>query len=149
MKMSDYSHILAAVDFSASADRVLSKAIKIANRDKAKLSLLHVVEYMPPIDSAFDPMLTGNWMLDEDTLVENARQTLIKFSDRHELKNVELEVQLGTPKQEITRYIEDHKCDLVILGSHGRHGLNILLGSTANALLHAMPCDILTVKVEE
>lgn len=147
--MSDYSHILAAVDFSSSADQVLSKAIKIADRDKAKLSLLHVVEYMPPIDSAFDPMLTGNWMLDEDTLVENARQTLIKFSDRHGLKNVELEVQLGTPKQEITRYIEDNKCDLVILGSHGRHGLNILLGSTANAVLHAMPCDILTVKVEE
>jgi len=147
--MSDYSHILAAVDFSSSADQVLSKAIKIADRDKAKLSLLHVVEYMPPIDSAFDPMLTGNWMLDEDTLVENARQTLIKFSDRHGLKNVELEVQLGTPKQEITRYIEEHECDLVILGSHGRHGLNILLGSTANAVLHAMPCDILTVKVEE
>ena len=147
--MSDYSHILAAVDFSSSADQVLSKAIKIADRDKAKLSLLHVVEYMPPIDSAFDPMLTGNWMLDEDTLVENARQTLIKFSDRHGLKNVELEVQLGTPKQEITRYIEEHECDLVILGSHGRHCLNILLGSTANAVLHAMPCDILTVKVEE
>lgn len=145
--MSDYSHILAAVDFSAAADIVLSKAHEIAQRNNAKLSLLHVVEYMPPIDTAFDPMLAGNWMLGEDTLVDNARQSLLKFSERHDLKDVELEVQLGTPKQEITRYVEENKCDLVVMGSHGRHGLNILLGSTANAVLHAMPCDILTVKI--
>lgn len=145
--MSNYSHILAAVDFSAAADIVLSKAHEIAQRNNAKLSLLHVVEYMPPIDTAFDPMLAGNWMLGEDTLVDNARQSLLKFSERHDLKDVELEVQLGTPKQEITRYVEENKCDLVVMGSHGRHGLNILLGSTANAVLHAMPCDILTVKI--
>jgi universal stress protein A len=145
--MSDYSHILAAVDFSAAADKVLSKAHEIAQRNNAKLSLLHVVEYMPPIDTAFDPMLAGNWMLGEDTLVDNARQSLLKFSERHGLKDVELEVQLGTPKQEITRYVEEGECDLVVMGSHGRHGLNILLGSTANAVLHAMPCDILTVKI--
>lgn len=145
--MSNYSHILAAVDFSAAADIVLSKAHEIAQRNNAKLSLLHVVEYMPPIDTAFDPMLAGNWMLGEDTLVDNARQSLLKFSERHGLNDVELEVQLGTPKQEITRYVEENKCDLVVMGSHGRHGLNILLGSTANAVLHAMPCDILTVKI--
>jgi universal stress protein A len=147
--MSDYSHILAAIDFSTAADHVLNKASEIASRNKAKLSLLHVVEYLPPIDSAFDPMLAGNWMLDEDTLLENARQSLEKLSDRHDLKNVALDVRLGTPKQEIINYVEDQQCDLVIMSSHGRHGLNILLGSTANAVLHAMPCDILTVKVEE
>lgn len=145
--MSDYSHILAAVDFSDSADHVLSKAREIARRNKAKLSLLHVVEYLPPIDSAFDPMLAGNWMLDEDTLVEHARQSLEKISERFGLKNVEIAILLGTPKQAISNYVDEHQCDLVILASHGRHGLNILLGSTANAVLHAMPCDVLTVKV--
>jgi len=147
--MSEYSHVLAAIDFSAAADQILKKSHAIAQRNKAKLSLLHVVEYLPPIDSAFDPMLAGNWMLDEDTLLENARQTLEKFSERHGLKDVQLAVQLGTPKQEINRYIKDHQCDLVIMGSHGRHGLTILLGSTANAILHAMPCDVLTVKIQE
>ena len=147
--MSEYSHVLAAIDFSAAADQILKKSHAIAQRNKAKLSLIHVVEYLPPIDSAFDPMLAGNWMLDEDTLLENAKQTLEKFSERHGLKDVQLAVQLGTPKQEISRYIKDHQCDLVIMGSHGRHGLNILLGSTANAILHAMPCDVLTVKIQE
>lgn len=147
--MSDYSHILAAVDFSEAAEYVLKKSREIARRNKAKLSLLHVVEYLPPIDSAFDPILASNWMLDEDTLLEHARQSLIKISDRFKLSNAELEVRLGTPKQEITRYVKENQCDLVVISSHGRHGLNILLGSTANAVLHAMPCDILTVKVGE
>lgn len=146
--MSNYSHILAAIDFSAAADQVLNKASEIASRNNARLGLLHVVEYLPPIDSAFDPMLAGNWMLDENSLMENARQSLEKLCERHGLNDAELEVQLGTPKHEITRYAKEHQCDLVIMASHGRHGLNILLGSTANAVLHAMPCDILTVKVE-
>lgn len=147
--MSDYSHILAAVDFSQAAEHVLIKAREIARRNKAKLSLLHVVEYLPPIDSGFDPMLASNWMLDEDVLFDQARQSLEKLSDRFKLSNAELEVRLGTPKKEITSYAEEHQCDLVVISSHGRHGLNILLGSTANAVLHAMPCDILTVKVEQ
>ena len=147
--MNEYSHILAAVDFSTAAEHVLNKASEISQRNNAKLSLLHVVEYMPPIDTAFDSMPTGDWGLDEDVLVENARHSLQKMSEHHKLKVAELVVQLGFPKQEIVKYVTEHNCDLVVMSSHGRHGLNILLGSTANAVLHAMPCDILTVKVEE
>lgn len=147
--MSEYSHILAAVDFSAAADHVLNKASEISQRYNAKLSLLHVVEYLPPIDTAFDSMPTGDWGLDEDVLLENARQSLQKMAEHHKLKDTELAVQLGVPKQEIVNYVAEHHCDLVVMSSHGRHGLSILLGSTANAVLHAMPCDILTVKVEE
>jgi len=43
--MSDYTHVLAAIDFSSCAERVLSKAHEIAQRNNARLSLLHVVEY--------------------------------------------------------------------------------------------------------
>jgi len=147
--MSEYTHVLVAVDFSTSADQVLTKANEIARRNKAKLSLLHVVEYLPPIDSAFDPIIAGNWMIDEEELVKHAKKSLQKLIEQHNLKNVELEVLLGTPKHEISQFVKDHQCDLVIMASHGRHGLSLLLGSTANAVLHAMPCDILTVKIEE
>jgi universal stress protein A len=147
--MSEYTNILVAIDFSSSADQVLAKAQQVAQRNKAKLNLIHVVEYAPPIDSAFDPMLAGNTMIDEDVLLDNARQSLEKLSKRNKLTDTDLAVQLGRPKHEITRYVEDHQCDLVIIGSHGRHGISMLLGSTANAIVHAMPCDVLTVKIEE
>ncbi len=147
--MSDYTHILVAVDFSASADQVLAKARDIAQRNNAKLSMLHVVEYMPPVDYANDPMLVSNLEIDENEMLEQAKKSLQKFSNKHNLKNVELNVQLGRAKHEITQFVKTHRCDLVVMGSHGRRGISLFLGSTANAVLHAMPCDIMTVKVEK
>ena len=146
--MNDYTHILVSVDFSSSADKVLTRAHDIARRNNAKLSLLHVVEYMPPIDYGIDPMIS-NWEINNNEMLERAEQSLQKLSKQHSLENVELKVEFGTPKHEISQFVKDQQCDLVIMGSHGRHGISLLLGSTANAVLHAMPCDILMVKIEE
>ena len=146
--MNDYTHILVAVDFSSASDQVLAKARDIAQRNNAKLSLLHVVEYMPPADYGTDPVIS-NWDINTDELLERSEQSLEKISKQHKLENAELSVQLGTPKHEISQYVKDNQCDLIVIGSHGRHGIGLLLGSTANAVLHAMPCDILAVKLEE
>ena len=147
--MSQYTHILVAVDFSDTTDKVITKAIQMAKLNKAKLSLLHVVEYMPPIDSAYEPILSTNWAIDETELIEAAEATLDKLGHQHNLNDANLKVSLGTPKYEITQFVNDQQCDLVILGSHGRHGISLLLGSTANAVLHEMPCDVLAIKVKE
>jgi len=147
--MANYTHILVAVDFSGSASKVLAKAREIAERNNAKLSLLHIVEYLPPIDSAYEPILASNWSIDEEKLVEQANESLHKISAEHGLTDANLKVVLGTPKYEISQFVKTNQCDLVVLGSHGRHGISLLLGSTANAVLHDMPCDILAVKVNK
>jgi len=81
--MSQYTHILVAVDFSDTTDKVITKAIQMAKLNKAKLSLLHVVEYMPPIDSAYEPILSTNWAIDETELIEAAEATLDKLGHQH------------------------------------------------------------------
>ena len=146
--MSSYTHILMAVDFNKSSEQMLAKALDIAELNDAKLSMLHVVEYTPPIDYANDPMVI-NWGIADNEMLEQAKQSLQKFSKQHSLKNVDLSVEFGRPKHVISQFVKDHQCDLVIIGSHGRHGISLLLGSTANAVLHAMPCDILTLKIED
>ena len=146
--MTQYTHILVAIDFSDSAGSVLNKAKEIAKRNNARLSLLHIVEYMPPIDSAYEPILASNWDIDEPLLISHAEKSLQQLSLKHDLKDADLNVTLGVPKHEITQFVSEHQCDLIIMGSHGRHGINILLGSTANAVLHEMPCDILAVKIK-
>lgn len=146
--MSLYSHILVAIDFSATADHVLSKALNLARDNKTKISLLHVVEYLPPIDYPNYYLMNANWAEEEKVMLDHARDKMKQFAKNHALKNVTLEVEIGTPKLVISHYVEQHQCDLVVLGSHGRHGLSLLLGSTANAVLHAMPCDVLTIKIE-
>jgi universal stress protein A len=57
-------------------------------------------------------------------------------------------VEIGTPKREIVRVAAEQKAELIVLGSHGRHGLQLLLGSTANGVLHQATCDVLAVRVE-
>ena len=146
--MSSYTHILMAVDFNKSSEQMLAKALDIAELNDAKLSMLHVVEYTPPIDYANDPMVI-DWGIADNEMLEQAKKSLQKFSKQHSLKNVDLSVEFGRPKHVISQFVKDHQCDLVIIGSHGRHGISLLLGSTANAVLHAMPCDILTLKIED
>ena len=45
------------------------------------------------------------------------------------------------------RVAEEQSCDLIVVGSHGRHGLALLLGSTANDVLHGAPCDVIAVRL--
>ena len=56
-------------------------------------------------------------------------------------------VRRGHPGAEIRRAAEELSADLVVLGTHGRHGLALLLGSTANAVLHGATTDVLAVRL--
>jgi universal stress protein A len=53
----------------------------------------------------------------------------------------------GQPRQEIHGLAKEQHCDLIVVGSHGRHGLALLLGSTANDILHGASCDVLAVRL--
>jgi universal stress protein A len=53
----------------------------------------------------------------------------------------------GSPKEEICALAVQEEVDLIVVGSHGRHGLALLLGSTANDVLHHAPCDVLAVRL--
>jgi universal stress protein A len=49
----------------------------------------------------------------------------------------------------VHRVAEEQQVDLVVTGSHGRHGLALILGSTANAILHGAKCDVLAVRITD
>jgi len=147
--MSLYNHILVAIDFSETSEKVLEKALKISQHESTRISFLHVVEYLPPIDYLKDPLMNTNWVAEEQAMLAHAKDKMQQFVKKHNLKDAAQEIELGVPKLVIAQFVEQHLCDLVILGSHGRHGFSLLLGSTANAILHAMPCDVLTIKIEK
>jgi len=58
-------------------------------------------------------------------------------------------METGSPKLEIIRVAEENKVDLIVVGSHGRHGFALLLGSTANGVLHHALCDVLAVRLHD
>ena len=110
----------------------------------ATLTLVHVVEPLPGYSYAY----LGIEDI-EGQLIDEARQTLEKLGGRLNVKKTDQHVEVGPTKTKILKIADDIGADLIICGSHGRHGLSLLLGSTANAILHGAKCDVLTVRLPE
>ena len=145
--MDDYRHILLATDFAPESRCVGERAVELAARYDARLSLLHVVDYVP-LELSNDMMLAEPVDVD-GRLVDEARDSLDRLAAELGQEGAQRWVVLGSTGPEIKRTAEEHDVDLIVVGSHGRHGLALLLGSTANAVLHGAPCDVLAVRVGE
>jgi len=143
-----YKHILLTLDYSEYGDYVLQKGQRLAKSFGAKLSLVHVLDNIPMPQVAYGTIIsvaeqTGNALLE----AENAK--FIQVADKLGIAQDSRWMVWGNPKQEITHIAEQENVDLVVVGSHGRHGLALLLGSTANAVLHYAKCDVLAVRLQD
>ena len=145
--MEDYRHLLAAVDLSAESDQVAHRAVALRDKCGARLSLVHVVEYVPMAYSG-DLALPDDFNLEQE-LLEVARRRMVELGERLGVAEADRYVALGSTAKEILRIVQEQGMDLIVLGSHGRHGLAMLLGSTANAVLHHAECDLLAVRISE
>jgi universal stress protein A len=145
--MNQYRHILLAADLSGENPRTSQRAKQLAACFGARLSLVHVVEYLP-LDYGGDQIYPMDLDL-EDKLVSRAREELERLGRELDVDPTDQHVVIGAAKIEILRIAEEHDVDLILVGSHGRRGLALLLGSTANAVLHRANCDVLAVRVED
>src|SRR5579862_9000863 len=135
-----YKHILFATDLSEETDYLLNKVRGMCDLTKSALSLVHVVEPMPGYSYAY----LGIEDI-EGQLIEEARNALAQLGSQLNVDKTKQWVEVGPTKSKIQAIAAQIKADLIIVGSHGRHGLSLLLGSTANAVLHGAKCDVLVV----
>lgn len=142
-----YQHILVAVDLTDECHAVMERAQALAAASQARLSLVHVVE---PLAMAFGGDVPMDLSALQQQQFDQARERLESFAGQYsELTSDHRHLAYGQPRQEIHRLAQDLSCDLIVVGSHGRHGLALLLGSTANDLLHGAPCDVLAVRLKK
>jgi len=139
--------MLVAVDFSGSTDSVVSKAKTLTGVFDARLSLVHVVEFAQ-VDLSNELVIPQELELDQEleTLAQSRLQTL---AEKHGLGANTCLVRHGSTRREILALAEEMDVDLIVIGSHGRQGIQLLLGSTANAVLHGAPCDVLAVRISD
>lgn len=142
--MNMYKHILFATDLTEDTEYLIAKVLLIRGETGATLSLVHVVEPLPGYSYAY----LGIEDI-EGQLVTEARQSIEKLGSKLNVAKNDQYVEVGPTKTKILKIADDVKADLIICGSHGRHGLSLLLGSTANAILHGAKCDVLTVRLPE
>lgn len=142
--MANYKHILLAVDLTEESNPVAERAVALATQTQAKLSVIHVIE---PINFAYGGDIPMDLTAIQDQLDEHARQKLVEFAKPYNIPEQNQYTLVGLPQNEIHRIAKEDEVDLIVVGSHGRHGLSLLLGSTANGVLHGATCDVLAVRV--
>ena len=142
-----YEHILVAVDLTDECDPVINRASESAKANGAKLSLIHIVEPMAMAFGGDVPMDLSQLQQQQfDQAKERLERLIAKYPQLH--KDF-CHLNYGQPRQEIHALAKAQNCDLIVVGSHGRHGLALLLGSTANDVLHGAPCDVLAVSLKK
>lgn len=143
--MNSYQHILVGLDLSPTdSQAVINRAVALASMLGADLSLIHVIEPLAFAYAGDIPIdLTDTQMVMEkhaDESLKNLAQTL-SITPRH------MQVTVGNTAEELRSTAADINADLIVVGSHARHGLALLLGSTASSVLKNAGCDVLAVKV--
>jgi nucleotide-binding universal stress UspA family protein len=143
--MHQLNRLLFATYFSEGASHAQAAAFFLASTCRAHLELLHVLEYQP---AAFPDYLISDQLIDEiragisrqlDELVSRAVEQGLTASARQ---------CLGIASEQIIDTARELEVDLIIVGAHGRTGLeHILLGSTAERVVKGAPCPVLTVCV--
>lgn len=141
-----YKNVLVAVDTSDESDHVMKAAKELMAEEGASISIVTVIQ---PLAGFYIDMysMLGDPKGIETQAVEQAEASLAALVSRHGIQPASSDVVIGKPATEIHTLADAMGADLIVLGTHGQHGLGLMLGSTANAVLHGASCDVLSVRV--
>ncbi len=135
-------------DFSEVSRKALEYAVYLQKTFKAELEIGHVIFDETYLVTSYVPQGTLQGFFGE--LEQGARQHLDEFLNSSEpLKGVKYTTKLlkGSPYAEIIRHAQEGKFDLIVIGTHGRTGLDhVLFGSTAEKVIGRATCPVFTVK---
>ena len=142
--MGEYNHILVAVDLTEEARHVSKRACALGKAFSATMSCMHVIE---PLSLAYGGDIPMDLSTIQEQIQETAKKQLADFAHSLSIPDENQHLIFGRPETEIHNLAEQIGADLIVVGSHGRHGLALLLRSTANGVLHGASCDVLAVRV--
>ena len=139
--------VLFATDFSACADRAMGYALALAGAWKAELCVMTVLELYP----GMDPEYTVNKMY-LDHLRSEANRQLVAVEARAKAAGqpVTTRIETGIPSQAVQTVAEGIRADLLVVGTHGRTGLKLLLlGSVTEQIVRTSTIPVLTVRLPQ
>lgn len=142
--MDAFRNILFPVDLSESSDKLVPIVRTMVAKFDAQLHLLFVVRILRYFTDIYVPHPSIN--LFETEMVEGAQKKMEEFKQNHfaELQVVQASVILGDPADTIFDYIKDNQIDMVVMGTHGRKGLDrVLFGSVAERVIKTSPVPVL------
>ena len=143
-----FKRILVPTDFSTASRLALDYAIDLSTRYGASIDLLHVIDTPADVTTYPDGFFAGLPALREQ-LHEEAERQLVLVAQICGAANVPFSTHLSTGRAAptIVQQAADKDVDIVVMGTHGRSGLeHFLLGSVAERVIRSAPCPVLTVR---
>jgi len=148
--MTKFSTILAAIDFSDSSDNAFQMALSMAKSFSARLLVLHVINEPVDLRGFYVPHISFEKL--EEEIEEGAQKMMESFCRQniHDFKDFECLIIAGLPYEQIIAQAEEKSADLIVIGTHGRAGLDhVLFGSTAEKVVRKSKVPVLTVRLED
>ncbi|MFT4048179.1 MAG: universal stress protein [Solimonas sp.] len=142
--MSPYRHVLAAVALDQSGRSVLARAQALARLFEARLSVLHVVEYIP-VESG-ELLMTAPIDLTQQ-LEQQSRKQLDALCAELSIPAADVHTATGPVTPQIQQIAESLQIDLIVLGHHPRHGLAAWFSHTEESVVTRASCDVLALHV--
>ncbi len=142
-----YKKVLIAVDLSEESSSVVDGAARVRDMFGAELVLMSCVKPVAHYTTALDEttILGNTYAMYMNEAEEQYRERLSELANQYGIE--EIMVRHGYPAAEIHATAANIGADLIALGTHGTRGPALLFGSTPNAVLHGMNCDVLAVRV--
>ena len=133
-------HVVVPVDFSNSTIHAIDTALEVTD-DRTSIDILSVV---PTLN---DAILMGEQVESDEDRRKNRQQYLERYLVEHGYSVLQAHVVTGDTGMMIARYASDVKADLIVMPSHGRHGLHrMVLGSTTERVIRHAETPVLVLR---
>lgn len=148
--MREFKTILFATDFSECSAVAFDYAYSLAKKCGSKLLLVHVISEPVDLRGFYVPHVSFDLL--EKEIEDGAQKMMTEFCGKNFEADDEYEVFIvpGLAYSEIIKQAEQHNADLIVLGTHGRSGLDhVLFGSTAEKVVRKSPIPVMTVSTAD
>ena len=146
--MKEFKTILFANDFAETSEEVFDYALSLAKKYGARLLIVHVINEPVDLRGFYVPHISFENL--EKEIVEGAEKMMDKFcrTKIKDFSDYESMILSGIPYEEIIKKAEEAQASLIVMGTHGRRGLDhMLFGSTAERVVRGAGCPVLTVRL--
>ena len=142
-----YKNIILALELKKGDRHLVEKAQYMVAKTGAKLTLVHAIEHTGTYNATAYGLVSIARDIEEALSKYAAREmtklgTILKVPQKNQI------ISFGPAKLVVLEEAEKRKADLIIIGSRGMEGIRLLIGSTANAVLHSAKCDVLAVRIK-
>ncbi len=141
--MGAYKHILVGVDFSEISQHLVSRAVELGKVFDSKVTVVHAVDYIPPVYLA--TQLPSTYSSSKD-LTTHAEKVLAELVGQFKDTDINTSIDVGTAKSVLNKTAANLGADLLIVGKQDPTAVDRILGTTAASVINKADLDVLVIR---